>query len=867
MSSPVYNQEDWAFGADDGGINANTFDTVNTNRTAQAPDSTFRLRFVVQQTNSNKSVSNAIHALYASYNGGAYFAVTTTSTYVQLTNDANGIADHATTTQVIGDGTYGTGDAQGWNDGQTDDNTGAIDYNGAEEVEVEFCLTIPSGDVADTDTLDFEVRQSDGTQLDSYNSRPQATVSESSAATQTVNAADGSLTTTGEVAAVSPGAATISAQTGDLTAAGEVGGATAESTAGSITYVANRGEAESTDTGTTVTVTATANVAVGALLIVRVGSRPYGATGSTTDISVSDSQGNTYTRLVEYTNADGAMVGLFYSILDTALTGSTDTVTATLAGDTIARVIALEEFSLSGTLVVEDTNANSGGGTSPSVSLSGLAEHDYLFLGELAVGDTLTSQSGVTHDADFTDYDISEVDSTYGTRSVDVFIVGGYRQTTAATSETYNLTIDWRYYAIAIVALRATGGTSQTSVSASVGELTTTGEVATVSPGAATIAANAAELTSSGESATVAPGTATISAADRTLVSSGQVATVLPGSVAITGQVGELTASGPTGNVSSVAGIAAGVGDMFLYPHNYPATVLPGAVTLESSTVDLASSGESATVTPGSATINAQVADLTASGDVASVSGVGAVIAQVRDLTAAGLSATVQPGAVTLLAQVGELTAAGETGNAISATAVSAQVGALTAAGQPATVAPGAIAISAGLADLVSTGESGGITIDYTLSAGLADLTATGEVGGVLSGAARINAGVGELTAAAGMAGTVIPGATTIGGSVGELVAEGPTATVSLVVTILAATGELTAAAGMAGTVIPGPVTISAQTGELVLQVLVADLLMPDHFTMDCSDAARYGMAVSDALRYAVVVTDALDINLEVSDS
>ena len=104
MTNPNRVQEDWAFGDDDGGINVNTFDTVNVARAAQPVDSVFRLRFVIQETASSQA--NQIFTLYSSYQSGGYVPVTTTSTYVQLANDANGIADHAITTQVIGDGDY-----------------------------------------------------------------------------------------------------------------------------------------------------------------------------------------------------------------------------------------------------------------------------------------------------------------------------------------------------------------------------------------------------------------------------------------------------------------------------------------------------------------------------------------------------------------------------------------------------------------------------------------------------------------------------------------------------------------------------------------------------------------------------------------
>jgi hypothetical protein len=185
MASPVWVQEDWRYGYDDGAINANTWYSAGNN-VAQtiAEDTVYRLRFVVQQTNAAKDVNNQIHELWASYKGGAYFQVTSASTYVQLTNDTQGIADHATTSQVIGDGTYETGpDREGWDDGTTDDDTGVCDGSGGEEMELEFCIIHPPADVANGDTVDFECRLNGGTQYNQYlGTRPRTTISAAAAA-------------------------------------------------------------------------------------------------------------------------------------------------------------------------------------------------------------------------------------------------------------------------------------------------------------------------------------------------------------------------------------------------------------------------------------------------------------------------------------------------------------------------------------------------------------------------------------------------------------------------------------------------------------------------------------------------------------
>lgn len=178
MGQPNYIQEDWQGFEDDGGIEASTSKTSGTNNTnwTQNVDENFRIRFVIQNT-GNKAGSNVIFTLYSNYNGTGYIPVTTASSYVILSNDTQSIADHATTAQRIGDGTYDSNDSQGWDDGTTDNHTGICDVGINTEQEVEFSLQIVGADVANGNTVLFEVRESDGTQLNSYNTRPSITVS------------------------------------------------------------------------------------------------------------------------------------------------------------------------------------------------------------------------------------------------------------------------------------------------------------------------------------------------------------------------------------------------------------------------------------------------------------------------------------------------------------------------------------------------------------------------------------------------------------------------------------------------------------------------------------------------------------------
>ena len=175
---PVFDQDAFRGRDDDVALNSGTFNGgggLNGNWT-QDTGVNFRIRFVIQETSGNKS-NNENFQLWARVNTGTWFQVTATSgtSGAALFNDTQGIADDATTTQVIGSGTYTTGDSDGYCDGTSDNDTGFVDHDGNDEAELEFCLQLDSAGVNDTDTVDFRVRDSAGAELSSYTNEPTVT--------------------------------------------------------------------------------------------------------------------------------------------------------------------------------------------------------------------------------------------------------------------------------------------------------------------------------------------------------------------------------------------------------------------------------------------------------------------------------------------------------------------------------------------------------------------------------------------------------------------------------------------------------------------------------------------------------------------
>jgi hypothetical protein len=207
----------------------------------------------------------------------------------------------------------------------------------------------------------------------------------------------------------------------------------------SFSYVSARGIAETKTTGTTVPVSITGDIPLGALVIVcGVCDNLATVQGATTAISVSDSQGNAYTRIAEYTRtdgsaADGIIAGYFYSILTTALTvAAVDTVTVTTP-EVDAKAIGIHQFSCNGIDNIAGENEAFGTGTNPSVTLGSLDSGEYLWLG--LVGWEGKSNEAWTEDADYTAYG-DPIGSVAGNAATCASLQGGWRIFTG-TTDTY----------------------------------------------------------------------------------------------------------------------------------------------------------------------------------------------------------------------------------------------------------------------------------------------------------------------------------------------------------------------------------------------------------------------------------------------
>jgi len=188
--------------------------------------------------------------------------------------------------------------------------------------------------------------------------------------------------------------------------------------------------------------------------------------GASTEHSVSDTDGHTWTKLFERTMATAAAEdGVTHSAWLTKVTseiGTGDSFTLTLATARIAKVLMVFEFQ-AGTSVQKASGgeafqeANTG---TPSVTISSLPSIEYLFLGFMGRENNSVAWN---EDADYTNVFASEGVATSGAAATSN--VGGFIGSRIATltGDTFNPTISAADVAVSLVALEeVAGGTPAT---------------------------------------------------------------------------------------------------------------------------------------------------------------------------------------------------------------------------------------------------------------------------------------------------------------------------------------------------------------------------------------------------------------------
>jgi len=174
--TPVLDQEAFRGRDDDVGLNVDTWNGgggLNGDWT-QLIDTNFRIRFEIQETAGGEH-KNVIYRVQYNLAAGGWNDITGTSP-IQWASTTEYI-NLAATTQVIGDGSFSAGDGiTGAND------TGNVTLLSSSS-ELEWCLSIDSAQVTDTQTFQLRIWDADTAgPLDSYTETPTITVDEPAAA-------------------------------------------------------------------------------------------------------------------------------------------------------------------------------------------------------------------------------------------------------------------------------------------------------------------------------------------------------------------------------------------------------------------------------------------------------------------------------------------------------------------------------------------------------------------------------------------------------------------------------------------------------------------------------------------------------------
>lgn len=192
-----------------------------------------------------------------------------------------------------------------------------------------------------------------------------------------------------------------------------------------------------------------------------------------TDLSVSDTQSNAYTRACEYTNGNGSAeagvtTAIFYSKLTTQLSNAaSDTITLSSTSSTIhAKTFVAAEFTITAGTTVSVAGSCAtmpDDGVDPSaVTISGLTSAEYLWVHNL--GAEGPNSDAYTYDADYSAIGSDTIQgSSGGSQSSNAHTRGRYRIFTGTTDTVdHTSTTTDRDYAQVYVALKVTAPPSST---------------------------------------------------------------------------------------------------------------------------------------------------------------------------------------------------------------------------------------------------------------------------------------------------------------------------------------------------------------------------------------------------------------------
>lgn len=222
---------------------------------------------------------------------------------------------------------------------------------------------------------------------------------------------------------------------------------------GAWTHVNSEGGQEKAN-NTTVTLNPTTNPAADSIVVVVCSTDNPDNTGpgEKTFHTITDDQGSSWTRLMEYQAAGNGNASVITSVWASKLTATiTGNITCTLLSNRNAKVIIMSEYTVAASKTFSNAGAarTSGTGSSPSILLSGLPSAAYNWIGVVGVegpaGDSFTEDS---------DYTQRNRTGTTGGGAASNQTANSANRLLTATSDTYNPVLgSSRDFVIILVAL------------------------------------------------------------------------------------------------------------------------------------------------------------------------------------------------------------------------------------------------------------------------------------------------------------------------------------------------------------------------------------------------------------------------------
>jgi len=865
--SNSYAQQAYRFVSDDGAANSGTLEGAGNNSPVSqqtGTDNRKRIRVVVEETTGNKTETQYFE-IWASYDGGAYFHVTTSSSIVRSIGSFNSgwtcTDEDATTARLGYAGSFTTGR---WDDDGAVET--GVQMNG-QYTECEFCYYLIDADVADAKVILIELRKSGGGALNAYNQRPQITV-DKGAAPINVNLGYGAVSATGQQLDVVPGAVSVGLGVGSAS----VTGLQADISAPPPTTSVDLGLGSLAVTGLQ------SDVIPGAVGT-DLNSGAVSITGQ--QLSVDAGVPWPYSDDFEAYTASAVLGGQGVWVAVNSNIYVVDN-----SGDNVVKGNAANNESCVRADVAPDSadyfaqlklDAVTGGGfIGPAVRCQSGAATYYalyadtadIYLGRVVAGSwsTLDSVTGGTiSGGDVLKLAVVGTGATVsltcyrnGSLITDIGTNGTYNDSSGdrITTAGYAGVAGWNNLNTYGDDFEADNlGIAPTNINLGYGAVSVDGQQSSIIPGAIGIGLGYGGISSIGQQLDVVPGSMAIELGYGGISASGLQAAVVVGAVAVELGYGGVSINGLQLSVGAITEILLGQGSLSISGRQL---VVNRETRIGLGLGGLSISGLQALLVPGAVGVGLNYGGLSIDGQPITIGAITEVFLGYGQLSASGLQLDVVPGGIGVGLGYGSLTISGQTLTIVpGAFSLDLGYGSIVASGKSLSVVPGAVGVELGVASQTISGLRLSVGAVLLIDLGYASLGMGGLQLDVIPGARSLDLGLGSLLAS-GRQLVVTPGGIALPMGMGSLSATGQQLVVYSHATINLGLGGI-AIAGLQSNVTVGSVITLLGLALVVLNgrqlsVDAPALVSPGY--VDIGDYALYNVVLNNEVLTIVTLRD-----------